>query len=116
MQESKYDNSAQGTRCGGFYKRELKKGIALKVWNSKKKVNCVVTDYGIAQIFITSVKNFKLNPIRLMTDKAYNIEAGAIILADFHRMYHREVDYWTRYNASTRYKRDKYKKLVSQWL
>jgi hypothetical protein len=45
-----------------------------------------------------------------MLDLEYSVKAGAIVLADFKRMYgEKEKDFWTRYNTSHPEKRQKYK-------
>lgn len=74
-------------------------------------------DYGIAQINKRTIKAFKFDKKKLLTDLEYSVKAGAIVLADFKRMYgDKEEDFWTRYNASCPDKRKKYKQLVMRFL
>lgn len=116
MQESKYKTDATNKNCSGLFRKYVRKGTAIQIWDSKKRMHCVVTDYGISQIYITTVKSFNLDPNKLLNDRKYNIEAGVMVLADFKRMYGEEKDFWTRYNASNPEKRRTYKKLVAKWL
>lgn len=80
-------------------------------------VNRRSKDYGIAQINHKTIENFGFDKQRLLTDLEYSVKAGAIVLADFKRMYgKREKDYWTRYNSSNPDKRKKYEILVARYL
>ena len=82
--------------------------------------NCwdnVCHDYGIAQINKKTIKAFNFDKKKLLTDLEYSVKAGAVVLADFKRMYgKKETDFWTRYNASCPEKRQKYKQLVTRYL
>ena len=82
--------------------------------------NCwdnVCHDYGIAQINKKTIEAFNFDKKRLMLDLEYSVKAGAIVLADFKRMYgEKEKDFWTRYNTSHPEKRQKYKQLVTRFL
>lgn len=103
MQESSYRISAKGLRCG------------ISITTGEK--DCVVVDYGIGQINHKTVKNFKFDLDRLLSDVEYSVEASAIVLADFKRMYGKqEPDYWSRYNSSDRAKRDIYHALVARYM
>lgn len=74
-------------------------------------------DFGIAQINKATIRAFKFDKKKLLTDLEYSVKAGAIVLADFKRMYgESEKDYWTRYNSSKPSKREKYKRLVARYL
>lgn len=74
-------------------------------------------DYGIAQINKKTIQAFKFDKNKLLTDLEYSVKAGAIVLADFKRMYGtKEEDFWTRYNTSCPDKRQKYKQLVTRYL
>ena len=85
----------------------------LNIQNNKKKCK----DYGISQINCETVEGYKFDKKRLLTDLAYSVQAGAIVLADFKKSYEKkEPDYWTRYNSSKPKHREKYKKLVSRFL
>lgn len=93
MQESSYRLSAKNCKAG------------------------VCADYGIGQIYHKTVTHFGMDVKRLTTDLEYSVEAAAIILADFDRMYgHKESDYWTRYNTSKPSLRKLYKERVKRWL
>ena len=103
MQESSYRISAKNFRCG------------ISVTTGEQ--DCVVVDYGIGQINHKTIKNFNFDETRLLSDLEYSVEAAAIVLADFKRMYgHKEEEYWTRYNSSTPSKREKYKMLVARYM
>lgn len=83
----------------------------LDAFNPKSK------DYGIAQINHKTAENFNFDVEKLLTDLEYSVNAGAIVLADFKRMYgHKEDDFWTRYNSSKPEKREVYKQLVMRFL
>lgn len=80
-------------------------------------VNHKSKDYGIAQINIGTVRKFGFDKDLLLTDLEYSVKAGAIVLADFRRMYgKREKDYWTRYNSSDPDKRKEYEVLVARYM
>lgn len=80
-------------------------------------VNKKSKDYGIAQINHKTIESFGFDKKRLLTDLEYSVKAGAIVLADFKRMYgHKEKDYWTRYNSSKPERRAEYKQLVARYL
>lgn len=89
------------------------------MYNLKAR-NCsdgVCKDYGIAQINVNTAKAFNFDVKRLTTDLHYSLNAGAIVLADFKRMYgEKDQEYWTRYNSSDKTKRKKYKTLVARYL
>lgn len=103
MQESSYKISAKGLKCG------------ISITTGEK--DCVVVDYGIGQINHKTIKNFNFDQKKLLSDIEYSIEAAAIVLADFKRMYgKKEVEYWTRYNSSNPTARHTYKKLVARYM
>lgn len=103
MQESSYQISAKGLKCG------------ISITTGEK--DCVVVDYGIGQINHKTIKNFNFDEKKLLSDVEYSIEAAAIVLADFKRMYgKKEVDFWTRYNSSNPTARHAYKKLVARYM
>lgn len=103
MQESAYNISAKNIRCG----------VSLTTGNK----DCVVIDYGIGQINYKTIKHFKFDETKLVSNLEYSVEAAAIVLADFKRMYgHKDQEYWTRYNASTPAKRQAYKILVARYM
>ena len=80
------------------------------------KQDCVVVDYGIGQINHKTIKNFNFDQKKLLSDLTYSVEAAAVVLADFKRMYgKKEETYWTRYNASSPTKREVYRVLVARY-
>lgn len=80
-----------------------------KNWNEVK----TCADFGMSMVNIVTAKGFKFDIKRLTVDLEYSIQCGAIVLADFKKRYfHKEEHWWTRYNASTPYKRDIYRHLV----
>lgn len=102
-QESMYKLSAQGCH----------KGLV----DGKYAVVKVCSDFGIGQIYYRTAKGFGFDIALLTTDLEYSINASATVLADFKKRYSaKEVDYWTRYNASSPVKRRIYKKLVERYL
>lgn len=77
----------------------------------------VCSDFGISQIYYKTAKGFGFDISRLLKELDYSVEAGAIVLADFQKRYsHKELDWWTRYNARSRAKRNIYKTLVTRYL
>lgn len=91
MQESAYNVAAKNCR----YKNE----------------KCA--DFGMSQINIQNIKTRKLDIKKLTSDIHYSIEAGAVILSEFKKMYEvREKFWWTRYNSSNEEKREEYKRKV----
>ena len=77
----------------------------------------ICADFGMSQIYYKTANSFGFNINKLTTDLEYSVEAGAIVLADFRKRYaNRELDWWTRYNASSRTKRNIYKQLVERYL
>jgi hypothetical protein len=80
-------------------------------------INTASSDYGISQINKRTAKAFGFNKDRLITDLEYSIEAGAIVLADFQRMYAKKDPLWfTRYNHNKPSLRKKYLKSISRWM
>lgn len=72
-------------------------------------------DYGLGQININTIRNFRFDRARLLSDVEYSVEASCIVLADFKARYgHRESEYWSRYNAGNTAKRAVYKSLVNR--
>lgn len=82
-----------------------------------KAINKSSSDYGISQINKRTAKAFGFDTKRLTTDLEYSIEAGAIVLADFQRMYAKRDPLWfTRYNSSKPSLRKKYLKNITRWM
>lgn len=103
MQESGYNVSAKNVRCG------------TSITTGQK--DCVVIDYGIGQINHKTIQHFKFDQKKLLSNLDYSVEAAAIVLADFKRMYgKKESDYWTRYNSGTKTNRQVYKRLVARYM
>ncbi len=64
--------------------------------------NAKTLDYGIAQINIKTIKVYKLDKRRLLTDVAYSVDSGALVLSWFYRTYGRREASWScRYNIGT---------------
>jgi len=93
---------------------------AILMQESRYKLNAVnkkSNDYCMAQINIRTARAFNFDKKRLLTDLKYCIEAGAIVLADFKRMYaHKENTWFTRYNSSNPKKRKIYFSKISEWM
>jgi hypothetical protein len=102
------------------YKIPKKVYAAILMEESRYKLGAVnnsSSDYCMAQINIRTIKAFKFDKKRLLTDLEYCIEAGAIVLADFQRMYaHKEATWFTRYNSSNPIKRKSYFNRVYRWM
>jgi soluble lytic murein transglycosylase-like protein len=102
MQESGYRIDAKNIVCG----RSVSTG----------KSDCVVQDWGVGQINRKTVKAFKFDQKRLITDLEYSIEAAALVLANFKKAYGTsDKEYWTRYNSGVSSKRHFYKRLVTRY-
>lgn len=93
---------------------------AILAQECRYKLNCINTttlDYSIGQINIRTIKAFKMDKKRLMTDLEYAVEMSVVVLADFKRMYgKKEPDWFTRYNSSNFEKRKKYGQLIAKFL
>lgn len=105
MQESRYTLSAKGCHKG-----IVQEGLETKVVK-------ICSDFGMSQIYYKTAQAFGFDLTRLTDDLEYSVEAGAIVLADFRKRYsHKEITWWTRYNASSKTKREIYKTLVMRFL
>lgn len=103
MQESSYKLSAKNVRCG------------ISVITGEK--DCIAVDFGIGQINYKTIKHFKFDQKKLLSNLEYSVEAAAIVLADFKKMYgHKESNWWTRYNSSSKHHREKYQMLVARYM
>ncbi len=102
------------------YKIPKKIYTAILMQESRYKLNAVnkkSNDYCMAQINARTAKAFNFDKKRLLTDLKYCIEAGAIVLADFQKMYaHKENTWFTRYNSSNPKKRKIYFSNISKWM
>lgn len=110
MQESKYNLEVAKCNVKVYY--------VLKDVRTAQK-SC--TDFGISQINHKTVKSYKFDKDRLLTDLPYSIEAGLIVLSDFKKSFHREKEWYTRYNCgnkgtTSRKTCQDYKKLVTKYL
>lgn len=89
MQESSYKMGAKGIKCG------------VSLTTGEK--DCVAVDFGIGQINYKTIKGYKLDQKKLMTDMTYSVDSAARVLADFKRFQKSEPNTWyCRYNAGTR--------------
>lgn len=80
-----------------------------------KKIK-VCFDYGISQINYKTAEAHNFDLKRLTKDLDYSVKAGAIILSDMKRRYgKRELNWWTRYNSSSKTHREIYGKLVKRF-
>lgn len=103
MQESAYKISAKNINCG------------VSIYDGKQ--DCVVVDFGIGQINYRTIKSFKFDKTKLLSDLEYSVEAAAIVLEDFKKVHgKKETEFWTRYNASNPEKRLVYKTLVARYM
>lgn len=83
MQESAYDLSAVHMHCG-----------FLGMGADNNKEQCVLTDFGIAQIHYKNLSRYNLDRNLLVSDLDYSIDAGAKILADYTKFQKREPGTW----------------------
>lgn len=96
----------------------LKCGISITTGEK----DCVAVDFGIGQINHKTIKRYKFDKVKLMTDLTYSVEAAAVVLADFKKMFKNDKDFWTRYNAGVKNtpivikNRAIYKNLVARYL
>jgi hypothetical protein len=133
MQESRYKLEAKGCHVGirSLNTLELVEELAACVkkpnivkysrcmfaTKEKTKVDRVCSDLGISQIYVRTAEKFNFDLYSLTNDLEYSVEAGAIVLADFHKRYaNKETTWWTRYNSSSPDKRDLYKKMVERYI
>ncbi len=76
----------------------------------------ICSDFGIGQIYFKTAENYKFDIHKIKYDLVYSVNASAQILGDFMKKYKRkEIHWWTRYNASSKHKREKYRQLVSRY-
>lgn len=109
MQESSYRLSAVNKKCAANVRIPLKA--------------CKIQDLGISQINVRTIASYDLDSNKLREDLKYSVEAGAKVLAWFHKTYSkREPKTWfCRYNTGTaalskiKPACDRYIKLVQRW-
>ena len=83
--------------------------------NYKKMKVC--SDFGMTQIYFKTAKGYGFDIERVTKDLDYSIHCGIIVLKDFKKRYSkREKDWWSRYNARSKDKREIYKTLVERYL
>lgn len=74
-------------------------------------------DYGMSQIWEVTARHYDFDLKMLTTDLDYSIGAGFIVMQDImERWRKKEAYWWTRYNATTPWKRRRYRKLVQRFL
>lgn len=77
----------------------------------------VCSDFGIGQIYYKTAASYGFDINRLTTDLSYSVFSAAKVLSDFKRRYEaKEVNWWTRYNASSKTKREIYRQLVTRFM
>ena len=114
MQESGYRMGALNEDCG--WKSH-------KTYIENKKIICVAKDLGMSQIHYKTINAYGFDKERLMNDMEYSVNAGAKVLAWFHKVYAKRepIKWWTRYNCGTHPKVNRttcnaYLKRVSRWI
>ena len=84
--------------------------------------DCVAVDFGIGQINQKTIKSFNFDQKKLLSDLTYSVEAAAVVLADFKRMFPKDPQFWTRYNAGVKNtpivkkNREVYRQLVARYM
>jgi hypothetical protein len=121
-QESQYSLQAKGCHRGIVYiPRPPMSDIEYADHNTEVTATYqevkVCSDFGIGQIYFKTAKGYGFNIDLLVSDLNYSVNAAAKVLADFQKRYEaKEVDWWTRYNARSKTKRQIYKTLVERYL
>lgn len=105
-QESNFKLKARGKRCG--------------LTKDMEEV-CVLSDFGLGQIYYKTAQGYDFDILLLITDLDYSIESSAIVLKDFKKRFGKDDIWWTRYNCGSRgtTKRDTcqiYKNLTKRYL
>ena len=81
------------------------------------KLDEVCFDFGIGQINYRNIEVYNLDVELLLTNLDYSVEASVVILKYFYDKYsHKEVNWWSRYNASSPNNRALYERRVSRFL
>lgn len=122
MQESSYVLKTKGCYKGLVKNEVCEDNIPFNFILSPKQCEFkweevkVCADFGISQIHYKTAQRYGFDTNRLITDLEYSVEAGAIVLSDFKKRYaHKEVYWYTRYNASSKIKRKIYRKLIERF-
>lgn len=122
-QESMYVNETKNCTTGifhieaAFVEADIPKDMKDRMLAMTAEPITVCTDFGIGQIWYRTAAKMGIDLNRIILDLEYSVDKSAEILADFYQRYgHREKDWWTRYNASSRKKRDVYLNLVERYL
>lgn len=104
MQESSYDPVNHGTKCG----------VDLPDFDEEV---CVISDFGLGQIYYKTAKHFCKDIDLLYFDYEYQVDCAFKVMKDFKNRYFKDEYYWwTRYNSSTPSKRKLYRKRVQRWM
>lgn len=72
----------------------------------------VVTDYGMLQVNVNSIKHYKLHGDLLSWNREYQLYAGVLILADKIKTF----GHWSAYHSMTPKHNQKYRQLVGRYL
>lgn len=64
-------------------------------------VNYKTQDYGIGQINVKTIKAYKFDKRRILTDAAYSIDCAAKVLSWFKRYESKSTNWYCRYNVGT---------------
>ena len=73
------------------------------------------SDFCMMQINYHNIRAYELDIERLLSDVAYCVESGAMILKSFEKRFGKLEEYWwTRYNSCTPAYREMYQKLVTK--
>lgn len=87
---------------------------AKQCYKIRGRIRC---DFCMMQINDHTIKRYGFDQDRLMKDLPYCVGAGVQVLSDLKKRYgKREKDWFSRYNATSRDKRDIYKELVERWM
>jgi hypothetical protein len=113
-QESMYKLSARNCTTGVVRKSYINFIGEIQGYHYSKTKVC--TDFGISQIYYKTAKGHKFDIHKLTTDLEYSISAGMIVLKYFQRYRKKDKNWWTRYNAYDKIKRERYRKLVKRFL
>jgi hypothetical protein len=85
--------------------------------NGRQEEDRICYDFGLIQLNYTNIKNMEIDLDRLMIDSNYAVEIMAKMIHDNKRRYGKKESrtYWTRYNASNKFQRFLYQRLVCRY-
>jgi hypothetical protein len=127
MQESSYKLDAKNCKVGLFWRgyapdyahilpfmfnnQDVRKHI-------KPHIGKICQDFGIGQINHATIVRKNIEIIKLISDIDYSIDTAGMIIGYLKNTYEKyEPDnWWTRYNAISKDKRNIYKKLVTRYM